>query len=98
MDRRANQVGAAQRARWLAELADAIEEAQRIAWRLGISEGDDPDARNLYARLEATRDEVDSLQRGGWAGAQQQLDPIWMNLLAWHPGIGTPDDAGNEGP
>ena len=73
---------AAERTRWLAELAIAIEEAQKVAWKLGISEGDDRQARTLYARLDAARNEVEALQRGGWLGSQQQLDSIWMKLLA----------------
>ena len=98
MDRQSNDAGAAERTRWLAELADAIEEAQRVAWRLGVSEGADPEAKDLYARLEAARDEVDALRRRTWAGAQQQLDPIWMKLLAWQPRIGSPGDPGTESP
>ena len=98
MDSDANQGSAAQRARWLAELADAMEQAQAIAWRLGISEGDDPEAKQLYARLEAARDEVEALRRGIWAGARQQLDPIWMKLLAWQPRISSAGDPGTESP
>ena len=85
MGREGNEVSGANRARWLADLAFAIEEAQRIAWRLGVSEGDDPEAKSLYGRLMAALDEVEALQRGSWTGAQQQLDPIWMNLLSPRP-------------
>ena len=85
MDQESNEATATERARWLAELATAIEQAQRVAWRLGISEGDDPETKDLYARFESVRSEVDSLRRGGWAGERQELDPFWMKLLPWRP-------------
>ena len=48
-------------ARWLGELLDAIDEAQRLAWRLGVVEGSHPQALELYVRLECVRAEVESL-------------------------------------
>jgi len=75
-------------------LAVAIDQAQKVAWRLGVSDGDDPDAKNLYARLEMVRSEVESLRRGGWAGEHQELDPFWMKLLPWRSPVN--DDP--EGP
>lgn len=83
MDRESNEATATERARWLAELAIAVEQAQKLAWRLGVSEGDDPEAKDLYARLESVRTEVESLRRGGWAGAHEELDPFWVKLLPW---------------
>jgi hypothetical protein len=62
------EVSSAERARWLAELAKAIDEAQKVAWRLGVQEGDDAEAKDLYERLEAARVEVDALRRGGFQG------------------------------
>ena len=59
-----NDPGSAERARWLAELAEAIEDAKRVAWRLGFGEGNDSEARELYAQLEAARAEVEALRRG----------------------------------
>jgi hypothetical protein len=68
-----------QRARWLAELAASIDEAQRIAWRLGVTEGDNAEAKELYGRLEAARVEVESLRRGGaWTREPVELPPQWM--------------------
>jgi hypothetical protein len=80
-----NEATATQRAQWLAELAIAVEQAQRIAWRLGVSEGDDAEAKSLYARLEAARSEIDSLRRGPWVGDRGELEPFWMQLLPWQP-------------
>lgn len=83
MDQESSEATATERSRWLSELAVAIEQAQRVAWRLGVTEGDDPEAKELYARLELAREEVESLRRGGWAGEQQELDPFWMKLIPW---------------
>ncbi|HVL78904.1 MAG TPA: hypothetical protein VM346_06405 [Sphingomicrobium sp.] len=83
MDRKFGEMAATERARWLADLAAAIEQAQKLAWRLGVTEGNDPDALELYARLELARDEVDALRRGRWAREQGALDPIWMKFLPW---------------
>lgn len=92
MDQESSEATATERSRWLSELAVAIEQAQRVAWQLGVSEGDDPEAKDLYARLEAAREEVESLRRGGWAGEQSQLDPFWMKLLPWRtPAFGAGD-------
>jgi len=92
LDQQSNEATATDRARWLAELAVAIEQAQKLAWRLGVSEGDDPEAKDLYSRLEAAREEVESLRRGGWAGEQRELDPFWMKLLPWRsPVLGDSD-------
>ena len=97
MDRESNDATAAtERARWLAELALAIDQAQKLAWRLGVSEGDDPDAKSLYARLETVRSEVESLRRGGWAGALEELDPVWMKLLPWRSAANDDPEPGAE--
>ena len=69
------------RARWLAELAQAIAQAQRLAWRLGVAEGDSEEARDLYARLEAVRTEVDSLRFGRWVDVGQEIDAAWLERL-----------------
>jgi hypothetical protein len=86
LDQKAKKATATDRALWLAELAIAIEQAQRLTWRLGVSEGDSAEAKSLYARLESLRAEVDSLRRGSWSGKCQALDPFWMQLLPWRSG------------
>lgn len=83
MHRSSNETQAAERARWLAELADAIDEAQRLAWRLGVAEGGNAEAKELYGRLETVRGEVDSLRRDGWATCHEEIEPPWMNLMPW---------------
>ena len=91
-----NDATAAERAQWLSELASTIEEAQSLAWQLGISEGDDPEAKLLCARLEAARNEVEALRRRSWVGTRQELDPIWKKLLPWQAGIQEPDELGSN--
>jgi hypothetical protein len=75
-------ISATERARWLAELAAAVDDAQVLLWRIGVLEGDNADAKKLYGRLEATRAEIESL-RGIQDLARDAIDPNWMKLLRW---------------
>ena len=52
------------RSHWLAELAQAVDEAQRLVWEFGSSAGLRCDTLDLYARLEGVRAELDSIRRG----------------------------------
>lgn len=72
----------ADRTRWLAELAAAVEEAQVLVWRIGVLEGGNADANELYGRLEQARSEIESL-RGVREVARGCFDPEWMKLSAW---------------
>ena len=56
---------AALRAEWLAQLADAIDSAQRVAWQIGNRGSASFEARELYGRLERARIELDSLRTLG---------------------------------
>ena len=49
------------RLRWLADLALAIDEAQQLSWRIGVSESRNSVALDLYVRLEIIRAEVEAL-------------------------------------
>ena len=80
VDRSADQASAADRARWLAELAEAIDQAQRVAWALGIAEGDDLEAKELYGRLEIARVEVESLRHRRWTRHSAEIDPAWTTF------------------
>jgi hypothetical protein len=75
-------ISAAERARWLAELAAAVDEAQGLLWRIGVLEGDDAGAKALYGRLESARAEIDCL-RGVQELDREALDPEWMKLFPW---------------
>lgn len=85
-----NDMSSAERARWLGELAAAIEDAQRVAQRLGTVQGTSSEARELYAQLELARAEVESLRRGGWTRHEVDLPPKWLQSLL--------EGAGNKGP
>ena len=84
MHRAPDQVVAMERARWLADLAEAIAQAQKLAWSLGVAEGDSEEARDLYARLEALRTEVESLRFDGWVDVRREIDPAWLESLIPH--------------
>src|SRR6185295_18881811 len=81
LHRARNQAGALERARWLDELADAIAQAQRLTWRLGVMEGDSEEARTLYAQLESALAEVESLRFGDWVDVRKEVDPKWIHRL-----------------
>lgn len=80
MHRASSESLAAERKRWLAELTEAIDEAQQLAWRIS-SDGSRPEAMDLYVRLELARVEVESLRRSGWAELRQDLPSDWIELL-----------------
>jgi len=75
---------AALRAEWLAQLAEAIEGAQRLAWQLGTQETTSKEARELYGRLEAARLELDTL-RGLHGAAAWAIEPDWLQKLGFAP-------------
>ena len=58
-------VTATERARWLAELSEALEQAERLVWSLGDRPGVAPELKELYGRLDAARrGPVPALQAG----------------------------------
>jgi hypothetical protein len=71
---------ASARARWLAELALAIDQARRAAEHYEFAEDDALEVRALKARLEAIRLEVDELRRGGWRSGGEELGSKRINL------------------
>ena len=81
MNRLGGRPAAAERGRWLAEPAQAIDQAQRLARTLSIAQGDCAEAEHLYGRLESIRIEVDDLRRGGWGARPTRIDPLWTNLF-----------------
>lgn len=81
MHRAPDHLVALERARWLAELARAINQAQKIAWRLGVAEADMVEAREVYTRLEAIRGELDVLRSNGWADVRREAEPNWLERI-----------------
>lgn len=75
---------ATERSRWLAELAQAVDQAQRLARTLGHSESNCAQAKELYGRLESVRIEVEALRRGTWVTRSIEIDPLRTNLFPWN--------------
>jgi hypothetical protein len=78
------------RAQWLAQISEAIESAQHLAWQLGTREGSSAEARELYGRLEAARLEIESL-RGIGLCESGRLEPDWLQKLGWNGSLSEPD-------
>ena len=83
MERPEEQANASGRARWLAELADALEQAQRLAWALGISDGSSTEAKQLYGRLEWVRVEVELMRRGRSGASRPAIDHSGIGPAPW---------------
>ena len=79
--KRPNRWTAEEKARWLAELADAIDDAQQIVWRISASGGNRARASTLYGQLEAAREEVERLRRGAARAVRLEGDAKWSDLL-----------------
>jgi hypothetical protein len=73
---------AAGRARWLAELAAALEEARALVKQLATDEVRF-DMIELSARIEAARFEVQTLRLKRSPGGGQDFDPEWSKDLPW---------------
>ena len=87
MHRAPDQVVALERARWLAELTEAIVQAQKLAWQLGFA-GDDEEALELYSRLETMLTEVKTLRFDGFGDVRREIDPAWLEkLIPDHPWV-----------
>ena len=81
MDHWGERPAAAKRARWLAELAAAVDEAQRVAHALSTSCGSCAEADLLFGRLDAVRIEVQDLRGAGRGARPTQIDPRWTSLF-----------------
>jgi hypothetical protein len=77
---------AAERARWLAELSDALDEAQRLLLRRGVSGADSRQGIALYLRIEGARFAVQSLRLRRSTGPSDVSDPKWTDPLPWERG------------
>jgi hypothetical protein len=76
---------AAIRARWLAELSEALDSAQRLLARLNLADADSA-ALELYARIEAARFEVQSLRLSRQGIQRDEDDPKWTGFIGWQSG------------
>ena len=73
---------AAHRARWLAELADALDEARTLVRQLGVEEAR-IDAIDVAARIEAASNEVQRMRLMRSSGGGQDFDPEWTKNIPW---------------
>ena len=80
MNRLPTEISAAERARWLAELADALEQAERLLWSLGELPKIDPQVRELYGSLDAARAEVQALRSRRALVLHRNLQPLWIEF------------------
>ena len=71
---------AAAQARWLAELAHALDEARLLIKQLGAGR---TDAVELYARVDALRLEVEMIRLRRSTGTGRNSDPKWANNTPW---------------
>ena len=73
---------AAQRARWLAELAEALEEAQRLTREL--QRNGSAEALALSAQIDLASREAEELRlRRSSPGVRENIDPEWTDNLPW---------------
>lgn len=78
MRRGPDDASASDRARWLAQVAEGLEEAQRLLWRLDHAEQLSPPMLELYGRIETVRAEVESLRLANERARRRANDPEWM--------------------
>ena len=72
------EVPPADRARWLAELAQALDDAQRLFRELDVRTIPRADAFELYMRIEAARLEVQSLRLSRSLRERAEMSPQRM--------------------
>lgn len=70
------------RARWLAKLADALDEARDLVMQLGIEEAR-IDAIDVAARIESVRTEVQTMRLMRSSGGREEFDPEWIKNMPW---------------
>ena len=75
---------AVERSRWLAELAQAVDQAQQLGRAMGVREGNCVPTKELFKRLESVRVEIEALRCGGWERRPIDTDPSWTYLFPWN--------------
>jgi hypothetical protein len=74
---------AAERARWLADLSDALNAAHELLFDLDVGAQQRLEARELYWRIEAARLEVQSLRLSRSLMPRDEKDPEWSESIPW---------------
>lgn len=85
------QVPAAERARWLEELSDALNAAHQLMISLDLGREQQSEARELYLRIGAARFEVQSLRLSRSLHPRDEKGPEWTENLPWERRFGTAD-------
>ena len=73
----------AERDRKLADILEAVEQAQQVARVLCNARDSNNEVKLLFGRLEAVRLEVEQLRRGNGRAPFEEIDPKWTGLLPW---------------
>ena len=71
------------KARWLAELANALDDAQQLLMRLALHPEERAAARELHWRIEAARLEVQSLRVSRSVRPRDEIGPERIESAAW---------------
>ena len=77
------EVPAVERARWLAELSDALNAAHELVITLNCHGERRAEARELYLRIEAARFEVQSLRLSRSLSQRDAKGPEWFDPPPW---------------
>ena len=70
------------RARWLAELAEALEEARRVMKQLGAAAGG-IEMVELYNRIDALALDVEIMRRMRSPRSPEHVRPEWSKNIPW---------------
>jgi len=84
MEQRGDALRGAQRARWLAELSDALEAADRLFRKAGSDPRECVAAMDLYLRIQGARMQVHALRLYGHSGPPAEFNPQWTEISPWH--------------
>ena len=83
MNREPGESIAADRARWLAELSESLDEAQKLLMRLGIGTAESPLEMELYLRIEGARCAVQGLRLRPMGTFTEATGPEWSKMPPW---------------
>lgn len=92
MDRGQHDDDGARLERWFSDLEEALEQAQRLMSLLGLTRGRSAETRELYARLELARTEIEHLRQAGVVEVDQ-LPPDWIKSMLQSAGTLGPADS-----
>lgn len=76
------EINAAAKARWLAELDDALDQARQLIKVLGAADGQFQ-AIQLYSRIETLRLEVKAMRLGRRVSAADEMHPKRSESSPW---------------